>query len=215
MKWQKELLQTVIGITVLFIASICILKTVYDERLWEEIVFLKPNGDEKPGIVLVLFFVLIAQVIQIYVHMGRYAKKDLSIMIAVREDKRKWLIEKNKEMYIRGFLLSAVSMILFSLFLRRIPDLSFCLFLMHLILLLSQLVYSEVFISVIHLDMDIPAVIVLIPAALTVIDATKNLGLIVYTESVSFEGTRLIVTALLWALMDTMIYRKIKKADIF
>jgi len=106
MKWHKKLLLTVSGIIILFTVSLCLLNNTYDQRLWEEIVFLKPNGDDKPRIILVLFFVLIAQMIQNYVHMGRCARKELSILIAGKIDKRKWLIEKNKEMYMRGLLLA-------------------------------------------------------------------------------------------------------------
>lgn len=106
MKWHKQLLLTVSGIIILFTVSLCLLNNTYDQRLWEEIVFLKPNGDDKPRIILVLFFVLIAQMIQNYVHMGRCARKELSILIAGKIDKRKWLIEKNKEMYMRGLLLA-------------------------------------------------------------------------------------------------------------
>lgn len=56
---------------------------------------------------------------------------------------------------------------------------------------------------------------VLIPAVLTVIDSTKNLGLIVYTGSAAYEGIRLAFTVILWALMDAVIYLKLKKSDIF
>lgn len=215
MKWQKKLLLTLSGIISLFAFSFCLLDTIYDHRMWEEIIFLKPNGDEKPGIVLVLFFVLIAQMIQIYVHMGRFARKELSSLITVKIDRRKWLKEKNEEMYLRGFLLFTVSLALFILFNRRIPDIAFCLFDMYLILLLSQLTYSELFLSIILPDREIPVFITIIPAVLTITDATKNLGLIVYTGSSFFEGVRLVVSMLLWAGIDVVIYGKIKNADIF
>lgn len=215
MKWHKKLLLTVSGIIILFTVSLCLLNNIYDQRLWEEIVFLKPNGDDKPGIILVLFFVLIAQMIQNYVHMGRCARKELSILIAGKIDKRKWLIEKNKEMYMRGLLLAAISAVLVSMALGRIPDIAFWLFYLNFVLLLSQLAYSETFLAVLYPDSDIPVMTVLIPAVLTVIDSTKNLGLIVYTGSAAYEGIRLALTVILWALMDAVNYLKLKKSDIF
>lgn len=216
MSLWKRILFTCIVTAAMFGTSLLIAGNPLSYLAWEDIIFLKPLKDRCAEIIVIMYFLFICQMIQVYAHMGRYARTRFAVMIAVKMSRRGWLKEKNHEMWLRSFFLIFGSYILFSIFLKKIPPASFLMYYASLVYGLSLLTYSEVFLKVLVPNADISIYSALFVVGILVIDLARPVGLIVYTAKLSVEIIRFIVIVCINMISDIVFDQKLKKKkDLF